>query len=125
MGYGVNQVHEAHSLASFVKRNAGSEPFVVCGDFNAPPGSPVWKYLTEQAGLACAQATLGQIDPREPRKFPTAGLLRLRMHLDHLFYGPGVTWVDLDGTCSFDERASPFFRLSDHVPLIGRFRIAS
>ena len=125
MGFGVNQVQEARSLASFVKKNAGREPLVVCGDFNSPPGSPVFHFLTEQAGLACAQSTLGQIDPSEPRKFPTAGLMRLRMHLDHVFYGPGITWVDLEGTRPFDERESPFFRLSDHVPLIGRFQIAT
>jgi endonuclease/exonuclease/phosphatase (EEP) superfamily protein YafD len=43
------------------------------------------------------------------------------MHLDHVFYGNGVAWVDLDGTAAFGDRRSAFAGLSDHVPLIGRF----
>ena len=37
-----------------------------------------------------------------------AGFLRMRMHLDHLFYGGGVSWVDLQGTARFGDRRSPF-----------------
>src|SRR5262249_47451831 len=73
MGYGVNQLHEAKTLVSFVRRQAGSEPFIVCGDFNSPPASPVYRFLTEDSGLLCAQAMLGQIDGKKPRQFPTAG----------------------------------------------------
>lgn len=120
MGFGVNQLHEARTLASFVRQQADGEPFVVCGDFNSPPGSPVYRYLTEEAGLVCAQHCLGQI-AGAPREFPTAGFLRLRMHLDHLFSGPGVKWVDLDGTMPYGDARSPFHGKSDHVPLIARF----
>ncbi len=122
MGFGPNQLHEAKSLAGFVRRAAGAEPFVVCGDFNSPPGSPVYRYLAGEAGFIGAQECLGQCDPARPRAFPTAGFMRLRMHLDHLFAGNGVRWVDLDGTRPFGDRASPFAGLSDHVPLIARFR---
>jgi hypothetical protein len=41
------------------------------------------------------------------------------MHLDHLFAGNGVRWVDLAGTTPFGQ--GPFHGLSDHVPLIARF----
>jgi endonuclease/exonuclease/phosphatase family metal-dependent hydrolase len=122
MGYGINQLHEARTLAAFVRKHAGEEPFVICGDFNSAPGSPVFRYLTEEVGFSCAQATLGQLDPADPRAFPTAGFMRLRMHLDHLFSGGGVVWLDLDGTVPFGERAGPFAGCSDHVPLLGRFR---
>jgi endonuclease/exonuclease/phosphatase family metal-dependent hydrolase len=123
MGWGPNQLHEARTLAAFVRRHAGDEPFVVCGDFNSAPGSPVFRYLTEEAGFTCAERHCGLIAAEDPRAFPTAGFLRLRMHLDHVFYGNGVAWVDLDGTAAFGDRRSAFAGLSDHVPLIGRFRL--
>jgi endonuclease/exonuclease/phosphatase family metal-dependent hydrolase len=122
MGWGMNQLHEARALASFVRRMAGDEPFVVCGDFNSSPSSPVYRYLAADAGFVGAQEKLGQIDLRNGAGFPTAGFLRLRMHLDHLFAGNGVAWIDLDGTRPFGDRRAPFAGLSDHVPLIARFR---
>ncbi len=122
MGWGVNQLHEARSLVSFVRRHAGEEPFVVCGDFNSAPGSPVYAYLTGEAGFRSALAARGLLVPGNPRAFPTAGFMRLRMHLDHLFYGNGLDCTDLDGTSPFGDRRSAFCGLSDHVPLIGRFR---
>ena len=122
MGWGPNQLREAHTLAAFVRRHAGDEPFVVCGDFNSAPGSPVFRYLTRRVRFASAQQVLGQIDEADPRAHPTAGFMRLRMHLDHIFYGNGVRFVDLEGTHPFGDRRSPFAGLSDHVPLIGRLR---
>jgi endonuclease/exonuclease/phosphatase family metal-dependent hydrolase len=123
MGWGPNQLHEARTLAAFVQRHAGDEPYVVCGDFNSAPGSPVFRYLTEDVGFASAQARLGALDPEDPRAFPTAGFMRLRMHLDHVFFGNAVEWLDLDGTARFGDRRGAFAGLSDHVPLIGRFRV--
>jgi endonuclease/exonuclease/phosphatase family metal-dependent hydrolase len=120
MGFGVNQLHEAKTLLAFIERHAAGEPFIVCGDFNSPPGSPVYRYLTEDAGLLGVQKTLGQIDAA-PHAFPTAGFMNLRMHLDHLFSGGTLRWLDLADTCKFGDRASPFFGKSDHVPLIARF----
>ena len=122
MGWGANQLHEARALVGFVRRVAGGEPFVVCGDFNSAPASPVYRYLAAEAGFVGAQERLGQIDPAVARGFPTAGFMRLRMHLDHVFGGNGVSWLDLDGTRPFGDRRSPFSGLSDHVPLIARFR---
>jgi endonuclease/exonuclease/phosphatase family metal-dependent hydrolase len=123
MGWGPNQLHEARTLGTFVARHATGEPYVVCGDFNSAPGSPVWSYLTRDVGFRCPEAELGLVDDADPRAFPTAGFLRLRMHLDHVFYGNGVRWLDLDGTHRFGDRAGPFSGLSDHVPIVGRFRL--
>ena len=123
MGWGPNQLHEARTLGSFVSRHAVGEPYVVCGDFNSAPGSPVWRYLVADVGLRSAQAELGLVDPLRPSAFPTAGFLRLRMHLDHVFYGNGVRWLDLDGTHRFGDPRGPFTGLSDHVPIVGRFRL--
>jgi endonuclease/exonuclease/phosphatase family metal-dependent hydrolase len=121
MGFGTNQVQEARKLVAHVHAVAGREPFVVCGDFNSAPASPVYRYLTGEAGWHGAQEQLKQIDATARTGFPTAGFFRLRMHLDHLFGGNGVRWVDLDGTAPFG--ASPFQGLSDHIPLIARFQL--
>ena len=120
MGHAPNQLQEAQTVVEFARQQSGKEPFIVCGDFNSLPASPVYRYLTEQAQLFGAQEVLKQIDPKNPRSFATAGFMRLRMHLDHLFGGPGVEWGNLDGTTKFGE-ASPFKGLSDHVPLIASF----
>jgi endonuclease/exonuclease/phosphatase family metal-dependent hydrolase len=120
MGFGINQLHEAKTLAAFIHRHAGSDPFIVCGDFNSPPASPVYRYLTEDARLLGVQKHLGQIDG-SPRAFPTAGFMNLRMHLDHLFSSAGVRWLDLEGTKAFGDKSSPFWGKSDHMPLIARF----
>ena len=122
MGHGVNQVFEARTLSAFVKKHVEAEPYVVCGDFNSPPGSPVYRHLTEEFGMTGVQEALGQIDG-SARGFPTAGFLRLRMHLDHFFSGGGVRWLDLSGTQPFGDRSSPFAGISDHMPLIGRFEL--
>lgn len=123
MGFGVNQVKEAHTLAKFVHQHSKGEPFIVCGDFNSAPGSDVFKYLCSEAGLICAQARLKQIDPTSLRGFPTAGFMRLRMHLDHLFSGGPLEWVDCDETFPIDHPKNKFNGLSDHTPLIGRFKV--
>jgi endonuclease/exonuclease/phosphatase family metal-dependent hydrolase len=121
MGFGLNQVQEARKLAAHVQALAGNDPFVVCGDFNSSPASPVYRYLTAEAGWAGAQEQLRQIDAGARTGFPTAGFFQLRMHLDHLFGGNGIRWVDLEGTAPFG--AGPFQGLSDHVPLIARFQL--
>ncbi len=121
MGHGANQLAEARSLCAFIRELAGTDPFIVCGDFNSAPTSPVYHFLTGEAGLVGAQHHLGLIDPTVRKGFPTAGLARLRMHLDHLFGSDGVRWVDMDGTRPFGDRQGPFHGLSDHVPLIARF----
>jgi len=118
MGFGMNQLMEARKLSSFVQTHADGHPFVVCGDFNSSPASPVYRFLSEEVGWIGAQEALKQID-RSHSGFPTAGFFRLRMHLDHLFGGNGIRWVDLAGTEPFGS--GPFHGLSDHVPLIARF----
>lgn len=123
MGHGVNQEKEAHSLSQFVHRHAGGEPFIVCGDFNSAPGSPVFRYLVEEGAFCSAQKVLGHLDEAPAKPFSTAGFLHLRMHLDHLFSGNHVEWLDLEDTRAFGDLEGRFHGLSDHVPLIGRFRL--
>jgi endonuclease/exonuclease/phosphatase family metal-dependent hydrolase len=123
MGHGPNQLTEAANVLTHARACAGREPFLIVGDFNSAPGSPVYQQLTAEGGLVGAQEALEQIDPKDPRGFPTAGFLRLRMHLDHLFSSPDVEWIDLEGTRKFGDPHSPFHGLSDHVPLLARFEL--
>lgn len=122
MGFGPNQLEEARTLASFVRREKRGEHFVVVGDFNSLPGSPVDVYLREEAGLVDAFSTVRRFSPREARSFPTAGFLNLRMHLDHMYSSPSLEWLDFAGTHPFGATGA-FAGLSDHVPLIARCRV--
>ncbi|MBK7861635.1 MAG: endonuclease/exonuclease/phosphatase family protein [Archangiaceae bacterium] len=122
-GHGPNQLEEARTAAEYIASCCRHEPYLLCGDFNSGPTSPVYTYLTREVGMRGAQEVLGQLNPEAPEAFPTAGFLRMRMHLDHLFAGNGLEWMDLEGTCAFDDPKSPFFGLSDHVPLIANFTL--
>jgi len=121
MGYGPNQLAEVQTLLRFIQREAQGQRFVVMGDFNASPGSPVYQCLVD-AGLRDLQACAQHKDCQALRAWPTAGFMRLRMHLDHAFAAPGVEVVDLEGSHPFGLRDGRFHGLSDHVPLVMRVR---
>lgn len=123
LGWGPNQLEEARNLMRFVEAERGSDRYLVVGDFNALPGSPVYRYLVEEAGLVDAFSHATARDEEALCTFPTAGFMRLRMHLDHVLSGPRLEWLDFDGTLPFGGRDGPFDGLSDHVPLIGRCRV--
>ncbi len=121
MGWGKNQLQEAKNLIDFIDKERESERFVVVGDFNALPGSPVYRYFTDERGMRDAFRVTRDCDEPFLRGWPTAGFLNLRMHLDHVFTGPGIEWIDFEGTDPFGTRGSRFHGLSDHMPLIARF----
>jgi endonuclease/exonuclease/phosphatase family metal-dependent hydrolase len=123
LGWGVNQLEEARNLARFVERERESDRFVVVGDFNALPGSPVYKHLVDEQGWVDAFAQHGGLSTDELQGWPTAGFMRMRMHLDHVFTGPGLRWLDFDATHPFGDRTAPFHGLSDHVPMVARCRL--
>ncbi|MFO0597237.1 MAG: endonuclease/exonuclease/phosphatase family protein [Myxococcaceae bacterium] len=120
MGFGKNQLAEARTLAEYAAHISAGEPYLICGDFNAAPASPVYRSLTHDAKLLGAQEALGQVSLSDPRAFSTAGFMHLRMHLDHVFGSRDVAFVDLHDTHDFDDEG-PFSGLSDHVPLVTRF----
>jgi endonuclease/exonuclease/phosphatase family metal-dependent hydrolase len=124
LGWGPNQLEEARNLARFVERERKSDRFVVVGDFNALPGSPVYRFLVEEQGWVDAFARRYRLSEEELVSWPTAGFLRMRMHLDHVFAGGGLRWLDFDDTHPFGDRTAPFHGLSDHVPLVARCRVA-
>jgi endonuclease/exonuclease/phosphatase family metal-dependent hydrolase len=121
-GFGPNQLEEARAVVRQVEERSGKEPALLVGDFNSAPASPVYQLFTDGAGLAGAQETLEQIDATDPRGFATAGFMRYRMHLDHLF-GRGVEWLDVKDTAPFGDRDGLFHGLSDHVPLLGTLEL--
>lgn len=123
MGYGPNQLVEARNLVRFIEQERQSDRFIVVGDFNSLPGSPVYRFLVEEAGLRDPFAELHQMTPEELRLWPTAGFLNLRMHLDHIFSGRALRWLDFEGSYPFGLPTAEFHGLSDHMPLIGRCRI--
>jgi endonuclease/exonuclease/phosphatase family metal-dependent hydrolase len=122
MGFGPNQLAEAKTLADFVDKEKKSDFFMIVGDFNSLPGSPVDRYLREERGFLEAFSHVRQLSHEESRSFPTAGFLNLRMHLDHVYSSPRLEWLDFEDTCAFGETGA-FHGLSDHVPLIARCRV--
>ena len=106
-----------------VEREKRSDNYVVVGDFNALPGSPVHRYLRDERGLVDAFSQVLSLDEQGSRAFPTAGFLNLRMHLDHVYSSAQLEWLDFSGTERFGARGGAFAGLSDHVPLIARFRV--
>jgi endonuclease/exonuclease/phosphatase family metal-dependent hydrolase len=122
MGYGKNQLEEARNLVRFVEKERRSDRFVILGDFNSLPGSPVYDHLVGEAGYVDPFARMHRMSADELRNWPTAGFMQLRMHLDHIFSGKGIEWLDFDESHAFGDRTSPFHGLSDHTPLVARFR---
>jgi endonuclease/exonuclease/phosphatase family metal-dependent hydrolase len=122
MGFGANQLAEAEAIAQFASVTSKGEPYLIVGDFNTAPGSPVYQQLTQSSGLTGAQEFLKQIDLKNPAAFSTAGFMHLRMHLDHVF-GHGLEFTELDDTRSFSDLKNRFAGLSDHVPIVAGFHV--
>jgi endonuclease/exonuclease/phosphatase family metal-dependent hydrolase len=124
LGWGHNQLKEAENLVRFVEQERKSDRFLVVGDFNALPGSPVYCRLVERQGWIDAFAQSYRLSPEELATWPTAGFMRMRMHLDHVFAGRGLRWIDFEETHPYGDRAAPFHGLSDHMPMVARCRVA-
>ncbi len=122
LGWGPNQLEEARNLVRFVERERQSDRFVVVGDFNALPGSPVYECLREH-GWVDAFAQRYRMTLEELVSWPTAGFMALRMHLDHVFTGRGLRWVDFDDTHPFGDPTGRFHGLSDHMPIVASCRL--
>ena len=123
MGWGPNQLEEAKNVVRFVQREKRSERWVLVGDFNALPGSPVYRHLVD-SGAYDAFALHYHFREDDLVRWPTAGFMNMRMHLDHVFCGTGLRFVDFDDTHRFGQRNGLFRGLSDHVPIVGSFVFA-
>lgn len=122
MGWGPNQLEEAKNVIRFVQQEKRSDRWVLVGDFNALPGSPVYRTLRD-AGCADAFAAHHDWDDETLVRWPTAGFMNMRMHLDHVFSGNSLRWLHFDGTHKFGQKNGAFRGLSDHVPIVGTFTL--
>ena len=100
---------EAKNLAKFVEKERVSDRFIVMGDFNSLPGSPVHKYLTEECGYTDALAGVHGLTIEASTRWATAGFMALRMHLDHIFGGPGMKWRTDAESHDFGQRGRHAF----------------
>lgn len=122
MGWGENQLAEVDALADFVGSRADNGRFLLMGDFNALPGSPVYERVQANLGVHDAFSEAMGLPPEQLRsKWPTCGFLHLRMRLDHVFVGGGLGGVSFDGTHPFGDPRGHWHGLSDHVPILGAF----
>ena len=122
-GEAENQVREADAILEFMtERGATTDGGILAGDFNAVPGSRVYRQFTGEASLKDAHASVLGASPEELAGFPSAGFMRLRYRLDHIFTRGDVSFSCFDGTEPFGKD-HPLAGLSDHMPLVGRFHI--
>lgn len=123
MGYGDNQQQEIDALSRFVDSHRQTERYLIVGDFNALPGSPSYNRVLENLQVRDPFPELLGHSIQELRtEWPTAGFMRFRMRLDHIFAGPGVEWLDFQETHPYGENGR-WSELSDHVPIVGRFKV--
>ena len=121
VGYGRNQQREVSQLAAFINKTAESDRYFILGDFNAAPSTPSYTKLLQDTGAKDPFCSYLNVSESElMHQFPTAGFLNLRMRLDHILIGPGISCHDLDDCHPFTEQGL-WTGLSDHVPLLGRF----
>ncbi len=117
-----NQLAEMDSVLDFTVRHGSAERSVLVGDFNAVPGSRVYRRVTEQSHLRDAHAVHLGADAVALRRFPTAGFMHLRYRLDHVFTGAGLTPLAFPNTAPFG-RNHPLAGLSDHMPIVAQLRL--
>lgn len=119
MGDGSNQVAEVRALLDYVAaRRAGAA--VIVGDFNTRPGSPTYQEITS-AGFTDAFAHANDLDEAALHAHATAGFAHRRMHIDHMFSTPDVTWARVESD-RFGMRGR-FHGISDHTPKIGQLTL--
>ncbi|MBE9487415.1 MAG: endonuclease/exonuclease/phosphatase family protein [Chloroflexi bacterium] len=87
------------------------EPVILCGDFNAPPSSPVCCRLRDHLRDAQTEAEHHRPQSTFFGRFPTT-------RIDHIFIGSGleVTGIEV-------PRSELAMVASDHLPLIAELRI--
>jgi hypothetical protein len=76
-----------------------------------------------QSGLWDPFASHHDFDEDALSRWPTAGFMNLRMHLDHVFSGRGLDWHDFEESHRFGQKGGRFRGLSDHVPILGSFSL--
>ncbi len=102
LGHGANQLCQARRLSDLVRSKTAGEPYVLCGDFNSTPGSPVERHFGA---------------PGDPPTSPTARVGPWRNRLDYAFTGNGAR-VATETVHTFGPPRGAFQGLSDHLPIM-------
>lgn len=121
-GEAQNQVEEVSSVLQSVFQNADPQHTILVGDFNARPGSKVYRYIQENSPLRDAFAEAHSLTEEEVNTVPSAGFLGMKFRLDHIFSGPGIRFEPFLLGLPWDAR-HPMRGLSDHAPLMARFEL--
>ncbi|MEY4723309.1 MAG: hypothetical protein RLZZ324_822 [Candidatus Parcubacteria bacterium] len=109
---------QSSELVSFLKENQHL-PTIICGDFNAEPGSKVISPFL-RAGFGDAHDVRTHTFNRPEKRTP--GLQRARK-IDFMLYR-GTLRVDAESPALDDSTILPSLAVpSDHLPLFGTFRI--
>lgn len=94
------QIREINRIAALEKL-----PFVIAGDFNAPPGSGVIKTLDQQFSRTCTQCE------------PTIPVINPQKTIDFIAFKPDGTFKVLSNTVVQEKYAS------DHLPVVAVLQI--
>jgi endonuclease/exonuclease/phosphatase family metal-dependent hydrolase len=121
-GEASNQLAETSEVLSCMSGRRGQVPTLLVGDFNAVPGSRVYQQILRSGVLRDAQADRQGLTAKQMRAQPSAGFLRFRYRLDHIFAGNRVHFSDFQNTMPHGPM-HPLKGVSDHVPLAGRFSL--
>jgi endonuclease/exonuclease/phosphatase family metal-dependent hydrolase len=98
--------------ADWLEKHRTPEPFVLCGDFNALPGSAVYKRFKQ-----CLQDTQKILHPKtRPRNTWFGGYPLVR--IDHVFVNSSVQVTDVRVPATRLERVA-----SDHLPLVVELKL--
>ena len=97
--------------ADWIGSNGHPEPFVFCGDFNAPPKSRVWKRCTHRLRDVQVEATLHRPRGTWFGHYPIA-------RIDHVFVSPQIDVSHVDVGDDHLARVA-----SDHRPLFAELKI--
>lgn len=122
MGFGQNQQVEVQRLAAAVRTQATSTRFMVMGDFNSVPGSPVYHQALRTLEAVDAFSESRGLTVAKLGGWPTYGVLTARFRLDHVLRGAGLRAVESEGVEPFGAPGR-WKGLSDHVPVLVGFQI--
>ena len=92
MGYGAEPARGGAEPRALRRPSSGrASASWWCGDFNSLPGLAGLPLPDRGARLAGSVRGLSQPRRGGAAELPTAGFMNLRMHLDHVFSGPGLS----------------------------------
>jgi endonuclease/exonuclease/phosphatase family metal-dependent hydrolase len=113
-----SRLESATLIRRRIAKIAGEEPWILLGDFNAPPGSDTWHKITDPGdGLARAidSYTVSATAPKGPEStWNGFDAIEPGRRIDYVFTSENVKTLEFE--ILIDERGGRFS--SDHLPVI-------